>query len=224
MKLKWRGRDWAWNQDDSKLYLVNDWLADLQGAIDLIPDDRRTTAIQAGGAMGLWPYEMASVFDRVYTFEPEPANFECLRENVKDRANVFPIRGALGRTSGFCEVKLPPSELGNAGAFYVMPVSEGVTDDAHTPVFTIDELYARNELKGTVGLIQLDVEGREMEVLQGATDTIAADRPVIMVEDKPLPQDKETGHRYGAVEQYLIGIGYKLHAKVHRDLIFVPGE
>jgi FkbM family methyltransferase len=206
------------------LYLVNDWLEDLSHAIDVIPEGRRKTAIQAGGAMGLWPYEMAQYFDRVYTFEPEQTNYECLCENVKGKANVFPIHGALGDHDGFVEVKLPPQELGNAGAFYVMPILQGVTEDAHTPLFTIDMLVERNEIKGEVGLIQLDVEGRELEVLKGAFDTIAADAPVIMVEDKPLPQDKETGHRYGAVERYLIDeLKYKLHMKVHRDLIFVPG-
>lgn len=226
MKITFMGREWNWNQEDVKLLQVNDWIRDLNVALDQVEDGQNKVAIQAGGAMGVWPWVMSEHFEGVHTFEPNKENYMCLFDNTHDRTNIFPHFGALSDHDGFCTVKLPPSEQSNAGAYYIAPVPEGVPspDTEAVAVFAIDSLVAGGDIQGTVGLIQLDVEGYELPALKGAVHTIERDWPVIMVEDKPLPQDRETGHRFGAVERWLIDVmGYKLHKKVHRDLIFIPG-
>jgi FkbM family methyltransferase len=221
------GRDWRWNQEDTKLIQVNDWIWDLHAALELVNEPGLMTAIQAGGAMGVWPWVMSSYFHTVHTFEPDRENYLCLFDNTHDRKNVIPHFGALSDHDGYCKVKLPPSEQSNAGAYYIEPVAEGVAspNEKAVPVFAIDTLIDSGDVAGVIGLIQLDIEGFELRALKGAERTIVRDSPVIMVEDKPLPQDKETGHVFGAVERWLIDeMGYKLHTKVHRDLIFVPGK
>lgn len=220
--VQFMGREWAWNPLDKKLLQVNDWIKDLYTALDYVPNDRRGIAIQAGGAMGVWPYELSQQFDVVFTFEPDQGNFDCLQENIADCGNVISRRAALGAYEGFATVKLPASEQGNAGAFYTMPAREGVSGQ-QVPQFSIDTLSDEGYFDGRVDFIQLDVEGREMDVLAGAIETITHDLPVIMLEDKPLPQDRETGHKFGEVEQFLTSeMGYRVAKKVHRDIIFVP--
>ena len=65
MKLKWHDKEWEWNDFDQKLLQVNDWTDDLDFALQLLPEGKGQTAIQAGGAMGLWPYEMSKHFENV---------------------------------------------------------------------------------------------------------------------------------------------------------------
>ncbi len=225
MKLEFLGREWHWNPVDKKLLQVNDWIKDLYTALDYVPNDRRGTAIQAGGAMGVWPHELSQYFDIVYTFEPDQGNFDCLQQNIADCGNVISRRAALGAYEGFVSVKLPASEQGNAGAFYTVPAREGVTDHGKVPQFSIDTMADEGYFDRRVDFIQLDVEGREMDVLAGAIETITHDAPVIMLEDKPLPQDRETGHKFGEVQRFLTSeMGYRVAKKVHRDIIFVPNR
>jgi len=217
MKVEFNGKQWQWNPLDKKLLQVNDWIEDLYAALEFVPKDRRRVAVQAGGAMGIWPHEMSKYFEWVYTFEPDAGNYACLKENLADRDNITHMCAALGLVPGLVRVELPPSEQGNAGAFYTMPA----TDNDGVPQYTIDGFT------GAVGqhvdFIQLDVEGREMCVLGGAIETIQRDQPIIMLEDKPLPQDKHTGHVFGQVERLLTReFGYRVVKKVHRDIIFVP--
>lgn len=225
--VQFMGREWAWNPVDQKLLQVNDWIKDLRLAIDYVPIDRRGVAIQAGGAMGMWPYALSHEFGKVYTFEPDAGNYACLVENVADRSNVEHYHAALGMFDGFVRVELPRSEANNAGAYYTMPANEGITDAEKIPQFSLDTFLhdCAAEITQPVDFIQLDVEGREIDVLRGATDVLIDHAPVIMLEDKPLPQDRHTGHKFGEVERWLTQeMGYKAAARVHRDIVFVPGN
>lgn len=172
----------------------------LDAAIDLCKvHDRQHIAVQAGGNCGVFPQYMASQFNRVYTFEPETANFLCLRDNI-EADNVFMYHAALGQIRG-C-VTLQGSD-DNAGAWVAKP-----DDDGHIPVLRIDDL-------GLPGcdLIQLDVEGYELEALKGAVLTIDRYKPVIMFEDR--------GYRepMGYIEKWLETFGYKVIGRTARDVI-----
>ena len=215
-QLTFRDELWFWNDEDEKLLHVNDWLDDVHLALKHVKNFG--CAIQAGGAMGLWPVELAKSFAYVETFEPNKKNFQCLFENVKKHnpksrgfGEIHCYNAGLGHKAGFCETKLHKSEQNNSGAYYTMPSDKGV------PVIVIDNL----PLSAPVGLIQLDVEGREYDVLKGAVDVIKKHWPVIMLEEKPLPQDSETGHVVGAAQKFLESLGYKIVEKAHRDIVMV---
>lgn len=147
---------------------------------------RKRTAVQAGGNIGLWPKRMAEVFERVFTFEPEPISRACLERNVFKNVVVSPA--ALGATEGTCGIKR--RSLG----------SHTITEGDTVPVTTVDALALSD-----LDLLQLDVEGYEAQALQGAEATIARCHPLIQVElrgfsDKYGPTD---------VRQLLTGWGYR---------------
>lgn len=209
MEINFRNKRWMWNDVDEKLLQVNVQIDDFSKALALIPSNRRRCAIQAGGAMGVWPYEISNHFQKVFTFEPNVDNFECLVRNIADKSNIIATNAGLSDTRGFCTTKLHDSEINNAGAYYTLPASKGV------PQLILDEIITES-----VDFIQLDVEGRELQVLRGAKNVIKDSYPVIMVEEKPLPQDVEIGHIVGETEAYLLSLGYKVVHRVHRDIIF----
>jgi FkbM family methyltransferase len=217
--IQYKGMDWAWNSIDEKLLHVNDWVRDLNAALKHVK--RTGLAVQAGGAMGIWPVELSGRFGRVFTFEAEEENFKCLKHNTRLFNNIYAHHCALGAVEGIAETRLPPSESNNAGAFYTMPVEgspQRAADGSEAPwvpVKTLDSLILEQ-----VDFLQLDVEGRELDVLKGAERIIDEYHPVIMVEEKPLPQDHETGHVVGAVEKFLGRRGYKIVERLHRDLVF----
>lgn len=218
VKVNFRGREYLWPKEDTKLQQVNDWVSDLKFVYVEMQEAGRQfrTAIQAGGACGIWPRALAEKFDLVYTFEPDPVNYWCLSANVADLPQkVAPRYGALGEQMGFARLELHKSEQHNVGAYYTVPCKDGVV-----PMYTIDYLAATN-----VDLLCLDIEGREVEALRGAHNTIETWRPFIMIEEKRLPQmaDGTIPHAVGAATEWLEKIHrYKVVNRVHRDVILAP--
>ncbi len=211
-----RARTWYWPADDTKLRQVIDQVGDAELMLKHLELHRRKVCVQAGGACGVWPAYLAGQFDKVYTFEPHPENYKCLVLNTQDRANVIPMQAALDAFPfPFAMLNLHESEAGNAGAWYVNNNAETVPaqNAIQVPVTTIDALELAE-----CDLIQLDVEGYESNALAGAEETVRKHRPLIVIEEKRLPQNKP-GTEITA-RMLLEYIGYKEVARYHRDVVF----
>lgn len=128
----------------------------------------RSCAVDVGAHVGFWTLEMAASFGRVYAIEPIPENFSCLVENTRHLTNVEAINRAAGREVMECAARNPAPE--NSGAWECLPGS-GI------PVFPLDELDLQS-----VGLVKIDVQGMEPDVLEGARETLSRCRPVVVVE------------------------------------------
>ena len=178
---------------------------DLGASLDLCREFR--TAIQAGGNMGVYPMALAQKFQRVYTVEPDAANFEALAINTVNQPRVIIRWAAFGQDHGKAAIdQIYPD---NAGAHQI---KEGAEFD----VLPIDSLGVTD-----CDLLQLDVEGSEHLAILGAISTIEASWPVITLELKGL------GERYGYTDEdtinLLADIGYKIADRVNRDVIFTHG-
>lgn len=197
------GEMWMWpSTDEGAWAATHATLPDLQRAIDFC--GKRDIAIQAGGNCGVWPKYLAKNFRNVYTFEPDNKNFQALVNNVPEQ-NVYKMQAFLGdvrKAQGIAEYSKD-----NCGAFYALT-------DGNVPTIRLDDHYF-----GPVDLIALDVEGKEPEVILGASDLINFYKPVIIFEDKHL---ERYGNPAGYTEKLLIDRGYKVAARVHRDIIMVP--
>lgn len=130
----------------------------------------RRTAVDGGAFVGTWSLRLAHHFRRVVAFEPVPANFECLRRNVKAVVEVHPH--ALTSTNGPMEYT-----VGAGGKPHSSRVQRSPT--GQLAGFPLD-WYGLTH----VDLIKLDVEGHEYEALLGARKVITRNRPVIMIEER----------------------------------------
>lgn len=110
------------------------------------------------------------VFDAIYAFEPDAANFKALRAGVPDMVGSAQISlWPCGLWSSSC--RLTFSEDGGSGS----KLSQGGT--SIVPVVSLDDVLIHQQ----VNLIKLDIEGAEAEALAGARGVIARDRPGLAV-------------------------------------------
>ena len=67
-------------------------------------------------------------------------------------------------------------------------------------------------------LIQLDIEGLEVNALVGGMETIETYRPIVVIEEKQLPQYDEKKMKEARV--FLESLDYQEIGRVHKDVIF----
>ena len=200
--MQWRS-GWAVPEKDRHCFAAAlSEAPDLGASLDLCKEFR--TAIQAGGNIGIYPGALAQRFARVYTVEPDAANFAALQINTSNQQKIIARRAAFGKERGRAAIdQIQPD---NIGAHQIQQGDE-------FEVITIDSLGVTD-----CDLLQLDVEGSEHEALLGAIATIEASWPVITLELKTL------GERYGYTDadtiNLLAGMGYEIADRVNRDVIF----
>jgi FkbM family methyltransferase len=199
-----RERGLLWPDDDTECArVVFDTAVDLLEALPHVRD--RRICVQAGGNCGVWPRWLADRFDTVLTFEPDHLNFTALAANTADKSNVIRFQAALGHSPAMIDLAREP---GNCGAHFV-------SGAGRVPTLRIDDFGLPS-----CGLICLDIEGAEIDALKGATRTIAAHKPVIVIEDKGLSE--RFGHKQFEAERWLgTGFGYRVIARPHRDVVLV---
>lgn len=199
-----RRRGWAVPRNDTKgLPQTLKEVAGLKKALLLF--EGRRTVIQAGGNIGIWPTELAKHFARCITIEPETLNFEALRINVGNLANVTVINAAFG------------SEIGAGHLTYLADNIRGhhlSAGGVAVQVLTIDSLNILD-----CDFLQLDVEGSEFDALLGAKETIQTSHPAIMVELRGL--GKQFGHSDKDTVALLESWGYRRASAWLRDVIFL---
>lgn len=185
---------------------------DKKGKFVLSLCKNKNTVVQAGGNLGIFPYYLALYFDNVITFEPIQKNLYSLYKNITGLKNIIVIEEALGDKVGTATIKkeLPK----NCGAIQLK-----YTSDTGMRVNTLDS----HEIQG-VDLLWLDVEGFEVKALKGARDTIAAFKPIIVLENNGLieefPADLDGSKEFRVwVEKEF---GYRYISRIMRDDIYVP--
>jgi FkbM family methyltransferase len=123
------------------------------------------------GAHTLYMSKLVGPAGKVYTFEPQRKIYRELYQNIKlnGAGNVVPMRYAAGDTNTIIEMN--PSTDGNEGG---TSVGEG---GDRAELRTVDSFGFKN-----VSLMKIDVEHLEEQVLEGARQTIAESKPVLLVE------------------------------------------
>ena len=162
-------------------------------------------AVDIGAHVGTCTEFLATVFERVWAVEPCAENFSCLVRNVGDRAVL--VNAALGSSEGDCTMQLEPGA--NSGMWHV-------SDGFGVEVTTLDRLMLSN-----VDFIKIDTEGFEGQVLEGARETIAACKPLIVFEDNGLGQ-KYYGAQWVDPKPILESLGYEQKTRINKDEVWAP--
>ncbi len=170
---------WSGRYDESPLLLLESLLR--PGVV----------VVDVGANIGFYTVRLARALERlggghVFAFEPIPANASRLAYNV--RANgldeIVSIQEcALGSSDGRLAFILEneyESTTGNASMIGASGEAS-YSFDTEAAVTTLDGFVERAGLT-SCAILKIDVEGAELEVLRGATATIARFRPAILAE------------------------------------------
>jgi FkbM family methyltransferase len=152
----------------------------LVDAIRLLPSD--AIILDVGANIGLTTAIMMKRLPnaRILSFEPDPESYSYLLETVRlnDFSRVETVNKALAAAPGRMPFHSHPRGAGASHLASDQSLREG---NEIVEVSTVDIECASRAL-ARVDLIKIDVEGFEIDVLEGARDTIAAYRPYIALE------------------------------------------
>lgn len=147
----------------------------------------------------------------VHAFEPYPPVVELFRRNLainSPRCHIHVVESALAAHEGRAVLYVPEPTSDHAveSSASLSPTFKEIVDEAlsvEVEVTTADS-YWRRVGSPPISVMKIDVESRELDVLMGATQMIARDRPIIFYELLPAGDAKSIGAF--AAERNLIDI------------------
>jgi FkbM family methyltransferase len=149
---------------------------------DIVP--ARGTAIDVGANRGIYSYALSKVVDRVEAFEPNPFLARFMRRKLGSRVRVHEL--ALSGFEGRAKFYVPQDERGvdihimghlKAGDREVRPEELSTEVESEVRVARLDS-FAFDD----VVFVKIDAEGSDMAVIEGARQTLARHRPVMLIE------------------------------------------
>lgn len=170
------------------------------------------TVIEVGANIGSHSVDMAKACapGPFYAFEPQPRVFQILCANLalNNVANALAYPEGCGEAEG--EAVVPRVDYSNTGNFGGVALRGAEAAGLRVRIRTLDSLNLP-----TCGLIKIDVEGFEPQVLRGARNLIARCRPVLYVENDRAAQQQE-------VISLIAEMGYRLYW--HTPGLFHPNN
>jgi FkbM family methyltransferase len=138
-----------------------------------------TWVFDVGANIGLTSLEFARVAQRVLAFEPNPLTAERLERNLAANAidNVSILRSAVGATPG--TVTFHESAQTTLSSASVVPPE--LVRSFELPQTTLDADWIAAG-RPEVSALKIDVEGGELDVLRGAGELLASQRPAVLLE------------------------------------------
>lgn len=182
-----------------------------------------TVVIDIGGHIGIHALNLSKLVGpkgTVHVFEPQAKLFceAAINMYLNKCENVKLHHNALGVEEKWIEIFFPDEGLNRLlPQGHVAFINEGhgtVKDsqgaDDKTKMVTLDSFNFDN-----VSLIKIDVEGYEIEVIQGAKKTILRNHPTLIVE---IYDNAETSKRIQTIEN----MGYTSSRLEKDDYLFLP--
>src|SRR5258708_33505318 len=138
------------------------------------------TVVEVGANVGMLTVPLARLAGpggKVIAFEPQRIVYQMLCGNVALNAlsNVIAHNSAAGRAAG--SITVPPVDYGNMGNFGGVSLG-GSAEGETVALVTIDQLGLAK-----CDFMKIDVEGMELDVLEGAATTLQQFRPRLYVEN-----------------------------------------
>ncbi|MDI6868652.1 MAG: FkbM family methyltransferase [Coprothermobacterota bacterium] len=167
----------------------------------IVEPEKGDWVLDIGGLFGetsFWFSKYVGEEGRVFCFEPVPENYCVLLENLSKNGtkNIVPENLAVGETSG--EIRISGSGATAARSDSGKIVSCTSIDD-----------FVRNNNLARVDMIKMDIEGYEMNALQGAVETLKDFKPKLAI------ASYHGGEDLVRIPLFMesLGLGYKMYLR-----------
>lgn len=133
----------------------------------------------------------ASGTGKVYSFEIQPKIYNLFLDNIKNNNFsdiINPNLIGLSNKNEVIHINVPDNykQFQNYGSLGIKEMSSQTSGKTiNTKLVKLDDLSINN-----ISLIKLDVEGHELEVLEGSLNTLLYNKPIILIEIWEKHKDK----------------------------------
>lgn len=159
---------------------------------------RRRRCLDVGANVGLYTYRFAQLFESVESFEPIPACARIIASS--ERSNVRLHNLALSNRQGRANLSIPVTGGPEATALASLSNEFPEADLLSVELRTLDS-FGFTE----VDLIKIDVEGHELEVLEGGLETIRRESPTLLIE---IEQRHHAARTIYDIFDFVLKLGY----------------
>ncbi len=157
-------------------------------------------AVDIGANEGIYAFALSELGAVVHAFEANPTFADFAKRSLGKRATVhkYALSNETGKASFFVPLAEDGSELHFAGNLKNSHSQFERQTVIKVELRTLDSFALTN-----VQFIKVDVEGSELEVLEGARETIFRDHPALLLEllsgtyKDPLAITREVCEKYG---------------------------
>lgn len=169
--------------------------------------DEPVTFFDVGALYGYFALVAKALFPRatVHAFEMNAVSFKAMKQNFRANRHLgepFPSASNVGltdRTEGAHRSKITR---------FVLDENAASDDGVPLDLIRLDDFCASTGLKPDI--IKMDVEGYQAKIMPGAMETIAASKPVIVLEFDNPDMLARFSKRNADVVRPLLDLGYRL--------------
>jgi FkbM family methyltransferase len=141
----------------------------------------------------------------IYAFEPVDTTFRKLTKRVADLPNIRPFNVALGRKSGSAKMQIKALSVSNRISGWRDLLKPGET----VKMSSGDAFCVEHKL-GRVGILKVDAEGHDLEVLRGFARMLKDARIDLVEAEVGMNPENRRHVPFEAVKRHLEGFGYRL--------------
>lgn len=146
---------------------------------------------------------------RIFSFEPVDHTFAQLKDNMGSHPHVTCVNEALGAQTGEETVLLQENSELNTLSEASPRDPESVTGKEVVSIDTVDSFCQRHDISH-VDVLKMDVQGYELNILEGATDLIDAHRVRIIYSEVSFSERDADMQSFCELNQWLHDRGYRL--------------
>ena len=182
--------------------------------------EENTAVLDVGSNFGQLTIEFSKLKKNVlvYSFEAQEFVFKLLKKNINiNKCNAKCFYNLVGNESKTVKIKTTSLDrFGTWGANNII-----ITDDDkkfnYIKAIKIDDL----NIKEKISFMKIDVQGKDLEVLKGAKQTILKNKMPILFEYEELFENVYV-YKFKDFENFIDEINYKIQLKSRNDYLILP--
>ncbi len=165
---------------------------------------------------------------KVYSFEPDEANFQMLSEIIRRKKlsdRVMPVNSAVGSSDGQIEMWHNEEHSGDHRVVteHFKETLQGSNEVFSAAVISVDSFVKAHDLKD-ISFIKIDVQGYELAVCEGMTETLAkSSSPSVCCEYSPESM-AELGFEPIRLLNYFRSNGFQIHILTRSSIVLASED